>query len=145
MMRVSMSIWIAVACMALVGNVRAEETTHFWTVREVMEKNPLKEGEAAKWTPLINPLNASLMMIQGDKQVPMHYHASHDEVVMVVEGTGTFTVGSEQKKIGPHSILHIPKGIPHGGIFEGRFAAVIVYTPEFDLGKPDRVRVDSSK
>lgn len=47
------------------------------------------------------------------KSVPEHYHAEHTETVVVLQGEGMMTLGSESFLIREGSTVYIPKGTPH--------------------------------
>lgn len=43
-----------------------------------------------------------------------HHHVGQDEIFMILEGTGTITVGSESVRVGPGSLVYAPADIKHG-------------------------------
>jgi mannose-6-phosphate isomerase-like protein (cupin superfamily) len=43
-----------------------------------------------------------------------HVHGDQDKVYLVLEGQGTFTVGSDQQVLGPGQGTLAPAGEPHG-------------------------------
>jgi mannose-6-phosphate isomerase-like protein (cupin superfamily) len=45
--------------------------------------------------------------------VPLHAHSREIEVWYVLEGEITFTIGNEQKTVGPGSFAYIPRNTPH--------------------------------
>lgn len=47
------------------------------------------------------------------RKVRLHWH-DYDEVIIVLEGQGLCTVGSEQREVTAGDILSIPAGTPHG-------------------------------
>lgn len=49
----------------------------------------------------------------GQEQAP-HSHAESEKIYFVLEGTGTFLVGEEERTLDPGTIVHAPKGSPHG-------------------------------
>ena len=67
----------------------------------------------------------------------LHTQASHDEIVVVLEGDVDFRVGEESRRVGPGDFIFIPRNTIHGPIIcEGqRFAALSVFAPFFDRGK----------
>jgi quercetin dioxygenase-like cupin family protein len=44
----------------------------------------------------------------------VHAHDGADKFYLVLEGTGSFTVGEEQTEAGPGTIVVAPSGIAHG-------------------------------
>jgi len=67
----------------------------------------------------------------------LHSQASHDEIVVVLEGDVDFRVGEESRRVGPGDFIFIPRNTVHGPIIrEGqRFAALSVFAPVFDRSK----------
>ena len=49
----------------------------------------------------------------GQEQKP-HTHDGADKIYFVVEGTGTFQLGSEEHQLGPEMVVLAPSGVPHG-------------------------------
>jgi quercetin dioxygenase-like cupin family protein len=49
----------------------------------------------------------------GQEQQP-HAHGGQDKVYYVIEGTGVFRVGDEEKQLGPGEIALAPAGQNHG-------------------------------
>jgi len=43
-----------------------------------------------------------------------HAHAGSDKFYFVLEGSGTFTVGEEEKESAEGSVVFAPAGVPHG-------------------------------
>jgi len=85
--------------------------------------------------------NARLVMV-SDALEP-HYHAEHDEIVMILRGKGDLRLGDITREIGRGDVVFIPRGTPHsfvntGGGFAG---ALSFMSPPYD-GK-DMVPVTS--
>jgi quercetin dioxygenase-like cupin family protein len=78
--------------------------------------------------------NVSILEEPGDA---LHTQASHDEIVVVVEGDVEFRVGDEKRRVGPGDFIFIPRDTIHGPIMEPgqRFAALSVFAPFFDRSK----------
>lgn len=49
----------------------------------------------------------------GQQQAP-HAHAGADKIYVVLEGEGVFTVGSEERSLGPGTAVLAPSGEKHG-------------------------------
>jgi quercetin dioxygenase-like cupin family protein len=68
-------------------------------------------------TPLIasDSVRGVLLRIEGDEEPhPPHQHPEADEAMLVMEGRGLFTVGSEPGFVaGPGSLVWVPRGIVH--------------------------------
>ncbi len=56
----------------------------------------------------------------------VHDHADADKVYIVMEGTGYFTVGQEQRAAGQGEVVWAPAGIPHGVENRGRDRLVLL-------------------
>jgi quercetin dioxygenase-like cupin family protein len=55
----------------------------------------------------------------GQKQ-DTHAHAGSDKFYFVLEGSGTFTVGDEEKESAEGSLVFAPAGVPHGVVNNSR-------------------------
>ena len=44
----------------------------------------------------------------------VHSHADQDKFYLVLEGTGSFTVGTEVTEAGPGHVIWAEAGVPHG-------------------------------
>jgi quercetin dioxygenase-like cupin family protein len=80
--------------------------------------------------------NVSILEEPGDA---LHTQASHEEIVVVLEGDVEFRVGDETRRVGPGDLIFIPPNTIHGPIIETgqRFAPLSVFAPFFDRGKPN--------
>ncbi|MGH7004003.1 MAG: cupin domain-containing protein, partial [Alphaproteobacteria bacterium] len=60
-----------------------------------------------------------------------HHHVGQDEIFMILEGTGTITVGAEPVRVGPGSLIYAPADIKHGiqPDKDGRMVMVFVKAP----------------
>lgn len=78
--------------------------------------------------------NLSVLHESGDA---LHTQASHDELVVVLEGEVDFRVGDESRKVGPGDLIFIPRNTVHGPIIRDgqRFTALSVFAPYFDRAK----------
>ena len=76
------------------------------------------------------------------KEVKPHYHATHDEHVYVIEGTGQMLLGKEHIDVGPGDLIYIPKGTIHALRVTSKdkpMKVLSIQSPEFDGS--DRVPV----
>lgn len=44
----------------------------------------------------------------------VHAHEGADKIYAVVEGSGTFRIGSEELELGPETVVLAPSGVEHG-------------------------------
>ncbi|MBM4363934.1 MAG: cupin domain-containing protein [Deltaproteobacteria bacterium] len=72
---------------------------------------------------------------------PVHRHDTHDLLVVTLEGHGSMLLGSEERVVGPRSVVYVPRGVPHSmrNASGAPLYGYAVFTPPFD-GK-DRVPV----
>ena len=62
--------------------------------------------------------------------VPEHVHAAESEVLYVLEGEGTMTVGGQTVTVKPGTAVHIPAGVKHGfSVTKGPVTAIQSYGP----------------
>lgn len=61
-----------------------------------------------------------------------HTHAKEDKVYYVLEGRGLFSVGTEEKELGPGEIVLAPAGQSHGVVNRGqqRLVTLVFVTPK---------------
>ncbi len=57
-------------------------------------------------------LTLALVELAPDAVVPGHQHAA-EQLGMVIEGSVTFTIGDEQRELGPGGTWRIPSNVPH--------------------------------
>ncbi|HXU82471.1 MAG TPA: cupin domain-containing protein, partial [Polyangia bacterium] len=67
----------------------------------------------------------------GGAEAPRHQHDGSAEVLYVVAGGGTLTVGSETYPFAAEDAIHIPSGQPHGAKFSAgdKTIAIQFYAP----------------
>lgn len=61
--------------------------------------------------------------------VPAHVHAGETEVLYVLTGAGTMTVGDATVPVTEHSVIQIPPGVSHGFVATAAVTAIQIYTP----------------
>jgi quercetin dioxygenase-like cupin family protein len=59
-------------------------------------------------------LMLGLNCLEPGQEQRVHTHADQDKFYLVLEGTGTFTVGGEERAAGPFTTVWAPRGIEHG-------------------------------
>ncbi|MFY9269038.1 MAG: cupin domain-containing protein [Candidatus Manganitrophaceae bacterium] len=67
----------------------------------------------------------------GQAQKP-HAHEGEDKVYYVLEGEGSFRVGTEEQAIGAHSAVLAPAGVDHGvtNRSTGRLVVLVLMAPK---------------
>jgi quercetin dioxygenase-like cupin family protein len=80
----------------------------------------------------------------GGVEVPRHQHDGSDEVLYVVAGGGTLSVGSETYPFAAEDAIHLPTGQPHGAKMSGgdKTIAIQFYAP---AGPEQRFREKAPK
>jgi quercetin dioxygenase-like cupin family protein len=69
--------------------------------------------------------------IEPGQEQKVHSHAGNDKVYLVLEGSGTFTIGEGVYVLGPDEIVCAPAGLPHGvaNNSEDRLSVLVFMTP----------------
>jgi quercetin dioxygenase-like cupin family protein len=120
---------------------RGVRVSHFLNLNEAIESMATDPSTAAQ--PIKRMFiadgdfvsaNVSILEEPGDA---LHTQASHDEIVVVLEGDVEFRVGKERQRVGPGDFIFIPRNTVHGPILHPgqRFAALSVFAPFFDRNK----------
>ncbi|MBI3070674.1 MAG: cupin domain-containing protein [Deltaproteobacteria bacterium] len=65
-------------------------------------------------------------------ELPLHFHRRRAEIVYVIAGGGTFTLGTESITLKPGMVLHIPAKTPHGFKLDADGRVFIVTVGPFD-------------
>jgi len=97
------------------------------------ETNPALRFDraAARGQRLDIAAGAAVRFEPGQEQSP-HTHGGQDKVYYVLEGKGVFTVGDEQKELGPGEIALAPAGQNHGVANRGqqKLVTLVFVTPK---------------
>ncbi len=85
--------------------------------------------------------SVSSTVIWIKKEVKPHYHATHSEQVLVIEGEGQMLLGHENLYIKSGDLIYIPKGTVHAVRVTSKLPMKVlsIQTPRFD--ESDRVMV----
>ena len=66
-------------------------------------------------------------------EVKVHYHAKHEETVVVLRGSGVFTMGKERHEVKPGDVMHIVRGTVHSFVPSSPDVVVVsMFSPKFD-------------
>jgi len=114
-------------------------------VREIVAQNPLGAEEKARVTKAFESADHTLNVIQTRGAVPAHYHADHDELVVILDGGGTFTIEGKTREVKAGDVQVIPRGAVHSYVHQGPGTTVVLstFSPRFD--PKDRIMVDAPK
>ena len=88
----------------------AKGQVHYKLLSRVPQQ-PLENVEVQK---ISEDSLSTTFVIWIKKEVPLHYHASHDEQIYILEGEGLMQLGQEQLQLKPGDYVAIPKKTPHG-------------------------------
>jgi mannose-6-phosphate isomerase-like protein (cupin superfamily) len=69
--------------------------------------------------------------LEPGQEQKLHSHAGNDKVYLVLEGTGSFTVGDTVHVLGANEIVCAPAGLAHGVVNSGtqRLSVLVFMTP----------------
>jgi quercetin dioxygenase-like cupin family protein len=115
-------------------------TSHFVRLADALRNlatDPATAGDPIKRTFLFDGEHCSVnvAIIDGASDA-IHAQASHDEVVLILEGECDFRVGEETRRVSRGDLLFIPQGAAHGPIIDqGRIVLLSVFAPFFDREK----------
>jgi len=56
-----------------------------------------------------------------------HHHAGQDEIFMIMEGSGTITIGDEAVRVGPGSLVYAPADVKHAVQPDGNGRMVMMF------------------
>jgi quercetin dioxygenase-like cupin family protein len=71
----------------------------------------------------------SLVDLEPNSVVPEHSHP-HEQVGLIIKGRLTFTIGGEEKTLGPGDMYRAPGGVPHKVVVvEGPAQVIDIFTP----------------
>jgi quercetin dioxygenase-like cupin family protein len=66
-------------------------------------------------------------------EVKAHYHAKHEETVVVLRGSGTFRIGKDVHSVKTGDVMHIPRNNVHSFTPTTDDVVVVsVFSPKFD-------------
>lgn len=64
-------------------------------------------------------LMVGLNCLEPGQTQPLHDHADQDKLYCVLEGSGLFTVGAQERSAAAGALVWAPAGVPHGVRNEG--------------------------
>ena len=67
--------------------------------------------------------------LEAGAVVPAHVHAAETEVLYVIGGGGTMTIGGVAVPVTEHSVIQIPAGVEHAFTASAATVAIQLYTP----------------
>lgn len=112
------------------------------TAATILAATEIPAGAPMAVAPLVAAGDFSAGLVKATGSIPLHYHADHDEFVVIVSGRGRMVLGQVEYEAKPGAIFFVPRGTLHAFHPVGKepAGAVSVFGPAFD-GK-DRIFVD---
>ncbi len=131
----------------------ASNATRFKSEFEKMENGAIVQAmaalanfNAAKKAPMRNffsneNFNVFVNFWEPGQENMKHYHHAADNVVILLQGKGTFLIGEEVQELEAVSFVHVPKGVIHHFKNTGtsQMVTVHIYGPALTLD--DTVRI----
>jgi mannose-6-phosphate isomerase-like protein (cupin superfamily) len=142
---------LAVAAIIVLGGVSAARTQSTGTpgpgvydIDSLLNEHAMVKGQSFRTDVIAWDSASSVHLTQVETSIESHHHATHDENVWIIRGSGRLTLGDQKMKVKAGQVVHIPRGIKHAFHNLGSNPAVVmsVFSPGFD-GK-DRVYEDKT-
>jgi quercetin dioxygenase-like cupin family protein len=104
-------------------------TLDFRKLSDLVEFDPA--NKIRKRIFMTDKLEMELVCYSPGHSTVEHHHVGQDEIFIVLEGSGTITVGGEPVRVGAGSLVYAPADIKHGiqPDREGRMVMVFVKAP----------------
>jgi quercetin dioxygenase-like cupin family protein len=80
--------------------------------------------------------------LERSEPPPLHVHASHDELMVVLDGSAIFRLADRSETAGTGDLLHAPMGVPHAVEPTDSCVLLAVFGPGLHPDRPDRQTVD---
>jgi mannose-6-phosphate isomerase-like protein (cupin superfamily) len=73
----------------------------------------------------------------GDHVLGMHRQPNHEELLVILEGEGTFRVGDELREVRAGDFIFVPRNAVHGtvAVTQGPLSLLSVFTPRIDFAR----------
>lgn len=103
--------------------------TNFLNWRDFEGTQPEKFYKTTLWQ--AEHVMIGLNCLEPGQTQSVHAHNGADKFYFVLTGTGNFTIGDEQKTVGPGMLIVAPAGVPHGVSNDGaeRLSLLIAIAP----------------
>lgn len=104
---------------------------HFLQWRDHAGSQPDKFYKATLWQG--DHAMVGINCLEPGQTQKVHAHDGADKFYLVLEGSGRFTVGDEQKDAGVGTLIVAPSGIPHGvtNNSDERLSILVSISPPF--------------
>lgn len=115
-----------------------------YDIDSLLNEHAMVKGQSFRTDVIAWDSTSSVHLTQIEASLELHHHATHDENVWIIRGSGRLTIGDQKMKVKAGQVVHIPRGTKHAFHNLGSNPAVVmsVFSPGFD-GK-DRVYEDKT-
>jgi quercetin dioxygenase-like cupin family protein len=98
-------------------------------LKDLIEFQP--GGKVRKRVFITDKIEMELVCYEPGTSTIEHHHVGQDEIFIIMEGSGTITVGGEPVRVGPGSLVYAPADIKHAIEPDpnGRMVMVFVKAP----------------
>ncbi len=98
-------------------------------LKDLIEFQP--GGKVRKRVFITDKIEMELVCYEPGTSTVEHHHVGQDEIFIILEGTGSITIGGEPVRVGPGSLVFAPADIKHGiePDRDGRMVMVFVKAP----------------
>lgn len=103
-------------------------------MEEWLKAHPMDPSQEISILEISRGDSGSSHIVQIRTREPLHVHARHDLIAILLKGRGTLTLGSRRLELKPGAIVSIPRGVPHAFENTGSepAAAYAAFFPAFD-------------
>lgn len=102
--------------------------------KALADVKPEKDYKNVATIPVYSDQNASVFVIYIKNHVPKHFHKTHTETVIVLEGKGEMFLGGEVFNIKKGDQMVIPPGTHHSVVVKSKkpLKVVSIQAPKFE-------------
>jgi quercetin dioxygenase-like cupin family protein len=112
----------------------------FVNIKKMVENDKLTDKDVFKRTYLGHARMSSAFVFQGHKgPFKSHIHVTHDEIGIVLSGSGKVTVGGVTHDVNVGDLWIIPANIPHSGEFLEPTNVLFISSPQDHPVHQDRI------
>lgn len=109
-------------------------------IKKMIDNDKLTEKDIFKRTYLGHARMSSAFVFQGHKgPFKQHIHVTHDEIGIVLSGSGKVTVGGVTYAVNVGDLWIIPANIPHSGEFTEPTNVLFISSPQDHPVHQDRI------
>jgi mannose-6-phosphate isomerase-like protein (cupin superfamily) len=123
--------FLAILCLLLSAQMQIQAQVNSKALADV---KPEKDYKNVASIPVYSDENASVFVIYVKNHVPKHYHKTHTETVIVLEGKGEMSLGGEIFDIKKGDQMVIPPGTHHSVVVKSKkpLKVVSIQAPKFE-------------